>query len=114
MNSAEVRERLVAALELDLVGPAPGSEHEAEILPAAPSRWYLTGFLVPYESSAKQRQDETASEQIPLGVTPAGKGGGDDDDTPEPPSARRVFFPSSMGVSLLVAKEARTLEVEVT
>jgi hypothetical protein len=33
------------ALRLDLIGPENGTELGAEILPQAPSRWYLTGAL---------------------------------------------------------------------
>jgi hypothetical protein len=50
MKPVEVHGQLVDALRLDLVGPDDGSELEAEILPQAPSRWYLTGFLVPLEA----------------------------------------------------------------
>ena len=52
--------QLVNALRLDLVGPENDSELATEVLPQAPSRWYLTGFLVPLEASEAQRQDETA------------------------------------------------------
>ena len=50
MPERDVRARLVDALQADLVGPfvpddAGGGEQE--ILPVAPSRWYLTGFLAP-------------------------------------------------------------------
>ena len=45
MSSAEVRSRLIAALEADLVGPFdPAGGEEVLLLP--PSRWYLTGFLM--------------------------------------------------------------------
>src|SRR5271165_6780814 len=50
MKPVEVRGQLVDALRLDLVGPDDGSELEAEILPQAPFRWYLTGFLVHLEA----------------------------------------------------------------
>jgi len=50
MKPVEVRSQLVDALRLDLVGPDNGSDLEAEILPQAPSRWYLNGFLVPMEA----------------------------------------------------------------
>lgn len=44
----------------------------------------------------------------------AGDGEGTDDDvTPEPPAARRAFFPSSIGLSLLVSKATRRLKVEL-
>ena len=57
MKPVDVRRELVEALRLDLVGPENGSDLEAEILSQAPSRWYLTGFLVPLEASESQRGD---------------------------------------------------------
>ena len=53
----EVRAQLVTALHLDLVGPGPGDALESELLRQAPSRWYLTGFLVPFGASDSQRID---------------------------------------------------------
>ena len=48
-SSLEVRERLVEALKLDLVGPWPGHEFDEERIPGwvRPRNWYLTGFLIP-------------------------------------------------------------------
>ncbi len=110
MTPVEVRRELVEALKMDLVGPENGSELEAEILPQAPSRWYLTGFLVPLEAGEDQKSDETGQDDID---SAGGDDGGDDETTPEPPAARRAFFPSSIGLSLLVAKATRTVKVEV-
>ncbi len=108
MASAEVREKLVDALGLDLIGPNRDSEHLAELLPQAPSRWYLTGFLVPQDAPAEQREDVTASE----GAEELGAGGGDDDPTaPEAAQPRRAFFPSSIGLSLLLPAAAKELKV---
>lgn len=88
MTPSEVRSELVRALRLDIVGP--GLEDDArEALPQPPSRWYLTGFLVPYEADVSQRQDETANEQLDLAIASAG----DDEDTPDPPRRARPFFP---------------------
>ncbi len=78
MKSVEVREDLINALRLDLIGPGPGHLHESETLPQAPSRWYLTGFLVPYEAPESQRRDAVSDEQIDL---PGMAGGTDDDET---------------------------------
>ena len=101
-TSREIRDQLAAALELDLVGPAPSSEHEAERLEIPPSRWYLTGFLVPYEAPASQRhEDDAGGEQLDLSLE--GGPGGDDDEAPERGSARRAFWPSSIGLSALVS-----------
>ncbi len=110
MISLDVRQRLVEALRLDLVGPEPGSALEAEVLAQAPSRWYLTGLLVPLEAGEAQRSDEAADDEIDH----AGDAEGVDDDTPpEPSSAKRAFFPSSMGLSLLVPGKASTLTAVV-
>ncbi len=112
MKSVEVRDKLVDVLRLDLVGPEPGGKHETEILPTPPSRWYLTGFLIPFEAPDSQRSDATAEDQLDL-IPPENRGG-DDESTPEVASARRAPFPSSMGMSILVSREARTLEAKVT
>ena len=110
MKSVEVRERLVETLGLDLVGPGIGSPHATEQLSQAPSRWYLTGFLVPIDAREEQKSDETANE----GVDEMNEAGGTDDAlAPEPPVARRAVFPSSMGLSLLVPKEAKELRVTI-
>jgi len=63
MSSAEIREQLVRALELDVVGPAKGHLLEGEVLSQAPSRWYLTGFLVPFQARPEEKEDPAAGEQ---------------------------------------------------
>ena len=110
MTPADVRCKLVDALGVDLIGPDHDSELREEILPQSPSRWYLTGFLVPFDADEEQKTDEMADE----GVDEVGKGGTDDDATPEPAAARRAFFPSSMGLSLLVPKDAQEVRVVVS
>jgi len=111
MKSVEVRSELVKALKLDLVGPEGNLGNPEEILPQAPSRWYLTGFLVPIGAERAQRMDESANEELDQ----AGETGGLDDDVqPERPAARQRFFPSSIGVSLLAPKQAAKLDVRVS
>ena len=44
--SLAARASVVDALQADLVGPFDPAAPE-EVLPLAPSRWYLTGFLAP-------------------------------------------------------------------
>ncbi len=110
MNSVDVRSRLVEALRLDLIGPEDGSELEAEVLPQAPSRWYLTGFLVPLDAQDTQRVDEGSNEEVDA----ADDAGGADDAAPtEPASARKRFLPSSIGLSVLVPEAVRRLEVRI-
>src|SRR5262245_24555257 len=108
MTSVDVRLQLVDALRLDLVGPEKDSPLKAEVLPQAPSRWYLTGFLVPVSASQDQKCQITAEAQA------EGKeegGGTDDTENRDPPMARQAFFPSSMGLSFLVDGSTRKLHV---
>ena len=103
-TSAEVREGLVRALRLDLVGPRQGQERDAEYererLPMSPSRWYLTGFLVPSEAPDEQMSDDAGQEEMDM----AGDADidGDDDVIPDKGPAKRIIFPSSIGLSVLV------------
>src|SRR5580692_7399651 len=110
MTSTDVRSKLVESLELDLAGPRPGLGDAIEILPQSPSRWYLTGFLVPIDAASPQKLDEDATEELES----AESGGVDDDEPPERGSARNRIFASSMGLSLLVPSEAKALNVTVT
>ena len=113
-RAVDVRARLVDTLRLDLIGPRPGhpphAEYAEEVLPVAPSNWYLTGFLVPYEASAEQRADDDEGDQLDE-VRPTVDT--DDAGTPEAASARKAFFPSSMGLSVLVSPETRQLHAKV-
>ena len=113
-NTCEARRSPKPARRCPAPGPGRpenGTDLEAEVLPQAPSRWYLTGFLVPLEAGEAQKSDETANDD--LDSPAAGGDATDDDTTPEPPAARRAFFPSSIGLSLLVSKQTRQLQVEV-
>src|SRR5437868_1615374 len=102
MQAVDVRRQLVDALALDLIGPGKASPLETEVLSQRPSAWYLTGFLVPIDAGEDQRADETGSEEI----SQANDAGDlDDANTPEPAAARRAYFPSSIGLSLLVPAE---------
>jgi hypothetical protein len=109
-TSTDVREQLVSALDLDLIGPGPGSELEDELLPQAPSRWYLAGYLAPVAASEDQRSDETATEELDAGGERAGV---DEDPGPDATAAKRSYLPSSMGLSLLVAAGVESLDVIV-
>jgi hypothetical protein len=110
MKAVEVRGKLVEALELDLVGPT-GLGDLAEVLPQSPSRWYLTGFLVPIGAEKEQRSDEAAQEDLDQ----AGEFGGTDDDVPpEKLAARQRYLPSSIGLSVLLPATASKLQVTVT
>lgn len=62
---SEVRMHLIEALQLDLVGPTPdNTDYAEEIIDQAPSKWYLTGFLVPYGAFTEQRADDTGNDEL--------------------------------------------------
>ena len=126
MTSAEVRQRLVDALILDLIGPIADPSRAGERLEQGPSRWYLTGFLVPSDRPSvdlpKDDDDEDEEEDNDLF--------GPDDDPLDQPTAesvlvddsdknaavvtsKRNFLPSSMGLSVLVPKGTAELKVTV-
>jgi hypothetical protein len=108
---AAVRSRLIDALQLDLIGPTPDDQiHAEEIIPQPPSKWYLTGFLVPYDAPLAVRSDDTGDDELDA-VSRAGAG--DDEAIPDKSSARKGFFPASMGVSLLVTAHTTSLHVTV-
>ena len=102
--------QLVNALQLDLIGPGPGDVLESELLRQHPSRWYLTGFLVPFGASDAQRIDETVTEEVDA----AGETGGVDDEVPpETPAARRAALPSSIGLSVMLPPAVDRIDVTV-
>ena len=110
-ESAEVREEIVQALGLDLIGPWAGHPLADERLPGwvRPSNWYLTGFLVPRGAPAEQRGDADVDEESEVAES-AGLG---DDSAEDRRAAKKGFFPSSMGLSFLVGADVDTLEVIV-
>ncbi len=99
LTASQVRAHLVRALEVDLIGPY----EEREEIDRAPSRFYLTGFLVPREGRHDEPlvppDDDTESEDAEAGdedaaaedVRPAGEG-----------SRRRSILPASLGLSVLL------------
>jgi hypothetical protein len=111
MTSPESRAKLLDALELDLVGPWPGHAFQDELLPENPTRWYLTGYLVPESAPVEHRSDAEAKEEIDA----AGEGGGmDDTGTPDKVATPPSLLPSSMGLSVLVSSSTTAIKVEVT
>ncbi len=111
-TSLEVRERLIEALRLDLVGPWAGHAFVAERLPGwvRPSNWYLTGFLIPSDMPAEKSADADEDDDFEVVPETAGLA---EESSEERKSAKKGYFPSSMGLSFLVAKAARELMVTV-
>ena len=111
-DCASVRDYLIEALRLDLIGPRTGDEAlQHERLPYAPSRWYLTGFLAPTGAPDAQRAQD-AEEELDEPSEPTQ--GGDDASAPERGSGKRAFLPSSMGLSFLVDASAMRLDIALS
>jgi hypothetical protein len=111
LSAAEIRSTLVDALQLDLVGPrAQDLEYTQETLTQAPSKWYLTGFLVPYGARLEDKSDSGSNEEIDL-LT--GSQSSEDSQVKETAAARRAPFPSSMGMSVLVPGQTKELNTHI-
>ena len=78
VDSRAVRERLVEALRLDLVGPWSGHELDGERLPGRerPSNWYVAGFLIPTGAPPERSADADEHEDLDTVPESAGLAGG--------------------------------------
>jgi len=112
-DAGDVRDALVEALDLNLVGPGVGSALAQEQLGHPPSRWYLTGFLVPAGASVEQRSDDDAApDDLDGGVDAETQRGHDGDEEKQTPARR--FFPSSVGLSVLVPGDTEFLQITLS
>ncbi|MBI2395959.1 MAG: DNA/RNA helicase [Deltaproteobacteria bacterium] len=114
MNEAAIRQRLVEALEADLIGPFVPDAHEQggeEILPIAPSRWYLTGFLAPQGGGVPDAEDrDSTDDSLAAGSETQAEDAGND----EPEPKRPVRFPASMGLSVFLPKgQGDAIDIDV-
>ena len=111
-DSLEVRSRLVEALKLDLVGPWAGHALGAEQLPGRerPSNWYVAGFLIPTGTPPDRSGDVDEDDDFDTVPESAGLA---EESNDERKAARKAFFPSSIGLSFLVAETCRQLAVTV-
>ncbi len=105
-----IRAQLIDALKLDLVGPCAGHPLADEQLSAdlRPAAWYLTGFLIPSGTPAERAGDLDENEEPEV---VAGEVGLDLERSDDRRAARRGFFPSSIGLTFLVAAETDALTV---
>ena len=105
-TSAEIRQHLVDALGLDLIGPDwTETARRHEHLPQPPSVWYTTGFLVPHvfeQEAGRTTEDEQLSFADLAGEEPSNgasnrleKQEKDDDanDALDQANTRRSWFP---------------------
>jgi hypothetical protein len=133
-SSAAVRERLIDLMRRDLVGPHPDLDPDLarEVLSgSSPSNWYLTGYLGPRRKTAAARRlaavtgSEAAEEEAAEDMLEAqrgsegmeegapGPGAAADDGSAERPPVRS-FEASSLGLTVLLPRGARALQVRVT
>ncbi|MBX3226795.1 MAG: DISARM system helicase DrmA [Labilithrix sp.] len=109
--SSAVRTHLVHALEADLVGPFDPA-HPDELLPLAPSRWYVTGFLVP--PAAREAEEEPEDDEMTAGPDEddVETGGAADETAPK----QKALLPSSVGLSVLLppGPPSDTVDVELS
>ena len=109
LSPVEVPDRLCTALDLDLIGPSNDSPLANEALPQDPSRWYLTGFLAPRDAAVAAVADKTQDDELDS----AEQGGTDDAGPNERGAGQRARFPSSIGLSIICAADARAIDVVV-
>ncbi|MEX2555582.1 MAG: DISARM system helicase DrmA [Actinomycetota bacterium] len=111
-SPVEVRESLVQALRLDLVGPWVDHAFIDEQLPGwvRPSTWYLGGFLIPSGSPPESQGDDDESDDVD--EIPE-SGGASEENADDRKAAKKGFFPSSMGLSFLTPAGANDLTVTV-
>lgn len=100
-----IRAHIVDALARDLVGPMA----DDEVLRHEPSRWYLTGFLVPTTAPPHQRIDPAAQEETDAGLD---VGDGEEGES-EGGTSGHPYLPSSIGCSVLVPPGTLSLAAEV-
>ena len=125
-TSAEIRQHLVDALRIDLIGPDwddVARRHEQINQP--PSVRYTTGFLVPHvfqQEAGRTTQDQQLSFSDLAGEEPSNDASNrlekkekedDANDTLDQANTRRSWFPSSLGLSF-IANQGASLEVVVS
>ena len=128
----QVREKLVDLMRRDLIGPGPDRDHdlaEERLSGTNPSAWYLSGFLTPVdddrivsppggpgidgdadEVAERELERDRATGDLEQGAP--GMAGADDDIQAERP--RRRFTPSSLGLTVMVARSVRELTARIT
>jgi hypothetical protein len=124
-QSVDVRSSIVRAFRRDLYGPLPervelgDADLQRERLNDAPSRWYLTGFLAPADQDLETEEDDpSVQEEMEVDVGEAdvdGAGGAAGDDQPaDTPATRRRFFPSSIGITVLLPRHVTSIDAVIT
>jgi hypothetical protein len=134
LSPVAVRERLIDLMRRDLIGPHPDFDPDLarEVLSgSSPSNWYLTGYLGPRRKAGAARRlaaiagSEAGQEQVAEGLLEAqrgsegmeegapGPGNAADDGSAERPPVRS-FEPPSLGLTVLLPRDARELQARAT
>lgn len=108
MNSSNVRENILNAIQLDLIGPNSQSEEKylKEILSTPPSMFYLTGFLVPKDRRISVDIEDDGAENAPDELEETSDSSGNETN------ALLRKYPSSMGLSFLATKSTTEFAVQ--
>ncbi len=121
----DIRSSIVRAFRRDLYGPLPervepaDADLQRERLNVAPSGWYLTGFLAPAEQDIETDaddpsvQEETELDVGEVEVEGAGGAAGDNEPADTPATSRR-FFPSSIGITVLLPRHATSIDAVIS
>ena len=94
-----VRERLLNALKVDLLGP----ETPDEALSQSPASRYLIGMLAPRGTRLLPSEDEGAASTVD-----------EDDDQESGPRVAQQLVPSSIGLSFIVASNCDSVDVRAS
>lgn len=103
-SPSDLRNELTGMVVRDLLGPAGGPEEELNQYEDHAYQRYLVGMLAPKDSQIDRGE-----------LDELGAGGGDEGEEGAPESgvpAGGTYFPSSMGLSFVVAAEAKEIVVE--
>jgi hypothetical protein len=108
----QARQQLIEALELDLVGPGVDLGDAQEMLRVfeRPSSWYLTGFLIPQGTPEEAAGEDEIDADDGL-EEPQEQDTGPEEDASDRGAAKKRYFPSSIGLSTLVAAGTQALRV---
>jgi hypothetical protein len=127
-TSAEIRQHLVDALRIDLIGPCwEDVTRRHEQINQPPSVWYTTGFLVPHvfqqeAGRTTSTQDDQLSFSDLAGEEPSNEASHrlekqekdeDANDALDQANTRRSWFPSSLGLSFIL-EQGSSLDVTVS
>ena len=105
---ANVRQQIIDALKIDLLGP----QSENEVLDENPRHAYVTGFLAPKGNDNESGNVDMVMDIAPEDNNDVGVEGQDDDN--EPVTTISFIPPSSIGISFYVSSLTRNIKIAVS